>query len=228
MNIYFKWILAAAMGVVFVEGAHAFSRRPVKVIDYEQAYHQDPSGPSSTVNYSSSGSEDMAQLAQSASDGAGDLPSGSKKALCYRSVKQIVADAFKKDLNCVRGLLSSGSAKDAGSDLEKIGFVDDRSKCTTPGVIRVYAGYKKTKWATAGDIHGHVEVLGDDGNYHSFYRSPLPMDESVSPPGRRVLTGCYVPDYNKVRSSALAKCPVSQSGSSGSSRSKGKKGQGVN
>lgn len=142
-------------------------------------------------------------LARSASEGAGRL--SEQGALCYRAVKQIVADAFGKDLQCVRGILSSVSAKNAGKDLLRFGFVLDNSKCKEPGTIRVYKGVRTRRKATAGDIHGHVEVVGEEGMYHSFYNSHEPINETM--PGRRILTGCYVADNAKFKSGPAGDCP---------------------
>lgn len=144
-------------------------------------------------------------LARSASEGAGRLKE--EGALCYRAVKQIVADAFGKDLLCVRNILSSRGAKDAGGDLLRFGFVKDMSKCKDPGTVRVYSGFRSRKYRpTDGDIWGHVEVVGDEGMYHSFYSSTEPIDESM--PGRRKLTGCYVPDTAKISQGPAAQCPA--------------------
>jgi hypothetical protein len=143
-------------------------------------------------------------LARSASEGAGRLKEDG--ALCYRAVKQIIADAFGKDLLCVRNILSSRGAKDAGGDLTRFGFVKDMSKCKEPGTVRVYKGVRSRKYRpTDGDIWGHVEVVGDEGMYHSFYSNTEPIDEDMA--GRRILTGCYVPDMSKISSGPAAKCP---------------------
>lgn len=222
----FRVLLAFLIACSFLSSdTFAFSRRAPKVIDYHQtSYIEGNRSSYSTTSSNAAPSDDMVKLAQSASQGAGNLKE--KGALCYRAVKQIIADALGKDLACVRSILSSGSAKDAGADLLRMGFIEDPSNCKTPGAIRVYKGYKPSGYRpTAGDIHGHIEVVGDDGEYHSFYRSSLPMDESVSPAGRRALTGCYVPHYDKIRSAPLNKCPDSKvSYKSGSGARQNKKG----
>ncbi|WP_374075221.1 hypothetical protein [Bdellovibrio bacteriovorus] len=222
----FRVVLVFLIACSFLSSdTFAFSRRAPKVIDYPQTAYIEGNSNSSLPATSYSPSDDMVKLAQSASQGAGNLKE--KGALCYRAVKQIIADALGKDLACVRSILSSGSAKDAGADLLRMGFIEDSSQCKTPGAIRVYKGskpYGKYR-PTAGDIHGHIEVIGDDGEYHSFYRSSLPMNESVDPPGRRALTGCYVPHYDKIRNAPLNKCPDSKvSYKSGTGSGQKKKG----
>lgn len=142
-------------------------------------------------------------LARSASEGAGRLSRSG--AYCYRAVKQIIADAFGKDLQCVRGILSNGSAKNAGPDLLRFGFVLDNSKCDEPGTVRVYKGVRTRRKASAGDIHGHVEVVGEERMYHSFYSSPEAINQTM--PGRRILTGCYVADNAKFKSGPGGDCP---------------------
>lgn len=169
-------------------------------------------------NSFSSGSGYLASLAHAASSGAGHL--SKKGSLCYRSVKQIVAAALGKDLGCIRGLLSSVAAKNAGRDLERIGFHNDSSQCKTQGAIRVYKGVPfKGARRLAGDIYGHVEVVGDDNNYHSFYSSSMSMDDSM--PGRRILTGCYVPDDAKVKSGPAGRCPAAHSSGTHKTRRSG-------
>lgn len=177
-------------------------------IDYQTATSND-GNPRSYSNQAPSSL--MLQLARSASEGAGFL--NTDRALCYKGVKQIIADAFGKDLNCVRKVLSSGAAKDAGNDLTRAGFVNDMSQCKQPGVIRVYKGNKMPGYnALPGDTYGHIEVIGEEGMYHSFNNpSSAPIDERMRPPGRRVLTGCYVPDASKIRSSPLSSCPAGKS-----------------
>ncbi|WP_413943320.1 hypothetical protein [Bdellovibrio sp. HCB-162] len=204
---HFRILLGFLIACSFLSTAtFAFSRRKPVVIDYPQTTYVQGNTTSSFTPSSSEPSTDMLKLAQSASEGAGRLKE--KGALCYRAVKQIIADAFGKDLACVRGILSSGSAKDAGGDLLKMGFIQDMSSCNKAGAVRVYKGvgapgYRKLP----GDIHGHIEVVGDEGMYHSFYSSSMSMDDSM--PGRRILTGCYVPHYDKIRSAPLSQCPNS-------------------
>lgn len=195
-------ILFFAMCLLVALNSPALTRSS-KVIDFKDATSVASPPEIDTVN------EDMLQLARSAGEGAGRL----KKmgAYCYRAVKQIVADAFGKDLNCIRSILNEGSAYEAGEDLEQMGFVNDSSKCKTPGAIRVYKGQKIPGIRRlAGDIHGHVEVVGDEGMYHSSFSSALPLDESMRPPGRRILTGCYVPDEKAIDNGPAARCPPSK------------------
>lgn len=192
--------------------ASAFSRRPITTPKTTAPYsaYQDPS-----YNYSyreqaqpwgTPSNSIMSSLARAASDGAGRLRE--KGALCYRSVKQIVAVALGKNLGCIRGILSSVAAKDAGRDLERLGFRKNMSQCKTPGAIRVYRGVRvRGTRALAGDIYGHVEVVGDDHDYHSFFSSSMSMDAAM--PGRRILTGCYVPDPARVNAGPAARCSSS-------------------
>lgn len=197
MRLILLLILSVSLSV---PSSYAFTRRPKTIDGGSEA-----SGDAST-NFSQSTSSPSAaalNLARSASEGAGRLKEDG--ALCYRAVKQIVADAFGKDLLCVRGILSSRGAKDAGSDLLRFGFVKDSSKCKEPGTIRVYSGRRLKKFNPLdGDIWGHVEVVGDEGMYHSFYSSTEPIDESM--PGRRILTGCYVADTAKISQGPASGC----------------------
>lgn len=143
------------------------------------------------------------RIAKSASAGVGY---SAGKNYCYRSVKAIIADAMGKDRECVRSHMVQGSAKDGGSDLLKVGFVLDNSKCNTPGAVRIYKGVRRRGYAvTKGDIHGHSEVVGDDGMYHHFMSTTTPAD--VYNAGRRVLTGCYYPDFDKISQGPIGSCP---------------------
>jgi len=156
---------------------------------------------------SGGGGDLMRQLANSATAGAGRLNDGP---YCYRAVKKIVAHALGANLGCVRGILSAGSAFQAGGDLQRAGFRNDMGQCRSPGAIRVYRG--TGSGPLAGDRHGHVEVVGSDGRYHHFTSSNSPIDQTM--PGRRILTGCYVPDATRVSQGPLGRCR-SAYGSSG-------------
>lgn len=47
--------------------------------------------------------------------------------------------------------------------------------------------------ATAGDLHGHIEMLGTDGKYHHFLDSKTPISQSrLGANGRRKLVGCFI------------------------------------
>lgn len=164
----------------------------------------------------------MQSIAESAARGVGRDNSGP---VCYRSVKKIIADGLGRNLNCVRGIVYGGEAVDAAKVLPKAGFRDDRSKCNAKGVIRVYKGYltgtgKKGK--LAGDTAGHIEVLGSDGNFHSFYENPTPIDHDMK--GRRILIGCFVPDVRRIESGALGKCPKANKSQGTKKRASKKKG----
>ena len=151
----------------------------------------------------------MDRLASAASGGAGRLVPSETSPYCYKAVKQIIAKGLGKDLECVRGIITGGKAIDAVTSLPQAGFVMDMTKCRTPGAIRVYkgvgtpAGFKRQ----SGDTAGHIEVVGEDGWMHSFYNSPVPLDESIRPPGRRPLVGCYVADPEKISTGPISKCP---------------------
>jgi hypothetical protein len=144
------------------------------------------------------------RIARSASSGVG---SDVDYAYCYRAVKKIIADGLGKDLNCIRTILNDGSAKNAGKDLLELGFVLDMNKCDVPGTARVYSGRPvKGRRNTAGTYHGDIQIVGDDGMYHHFWAESRPSN--VRNPEGRVLTGCYVPDANKIASGPAAKCPA--------------------
>lgn len=143
------------------------------------------------------------RIAKSASAGVG-YSAGQN--YCYRSVKFIIADAMGKNRDCVKSHMVQGSAKDGGSDLLKVGFELDNSKCNTPGAVRIYKGVRRRGYApTKGDIHGHSEVVGDDGMYHHFLSSSRPIDQIK--PGGRILTGCYYPDFDKISQGPIGSCP---------------------
>lgn len=144
------------------------------------------------------------RIARSASAGVG---AAAGKNYCYRAIKFIIADALGKDRKCVWRSMTQGSAKNAGPELEKMGFVKDNSKCKTPGAMRVYKGASKKGFANdKGTIHGDVQVVGDDGMYHHFLAERRPSDERK--PGRRILTGCYYPNAEKIAQGPLSKCPA--------------------
>lgn len=157
----------------------------------------------------------QAQLAASADARIGH---NLKDAACYRAVKTLIAHALGKNLGCVKGIIYGGAAKDAAVVLPRAGFVDDRSQCKTPGVIRVYsgahiAGYRRTE----GDWAGHIEVMGNDSNFHSFYSSPEPLDETMGS-NRRRLIGCFVPNDSRVSQGPLSRCGSSYGGQSAPAR----------
>lgn len=172
------------------------STGPVSQSDSGSQLASLPSGSSSFA-----GSDVMSQLANSAALGIGRSNAGP---VCYRSVKRIIAHALQKNLGCVRGVLSGGSAVNAMNDLPRAGFRNDMSSCNSPGVLRVYSGVRGGGRRLAGDTHGHIEVLGSDGNFHSFYTSPEPIDRTM--PGRRILQGCFVADSNSISQSAIGRC----------------------
>ncbi|MCB0377685.1 MAG: hypothetical protein KDD33_04270 [Bdellovibrionales bacterium] len=129
----------------------------------------------------------------------------SGKNACAKGVRLALhCAAGKTGISALRGIHCGGSAIDyAGRGcLEKRGFRNDMSQCNTPGVVRVYdgvcskrrggrcnSGYRRV---TAGDYHGHIEFLGTDKKYHSFYSSSTPINKSKSLGKRRKLVACYV------------------------------------
>lgn len=111
---------------------------------------------------------------------------------CWRAVHNML-----KAAGLVTHSLTQNSAKNAYSDLAKDGFYHDRNACNRPGVVRVYSpgptpAQLKAQGirSTAGDTHGHIEILGTDGNYHHFTSSSRPLSEIM--PGRRILTHCLI------------------------------------
>lgn len=110
---------------------------------------------------------------------------------CARGVRFILENA---GLVPRRTPYQQESAKDFFKYLKHYGFVDDKRFCNTPGVIRVY---DKTRVAvsrrnrTAGDIHGHVEILGTDGRFHSSYSNHRSVDKQFGS-GRRPLIHCLI------------------------------------
>lgn len=160
----------------------------------------------------------MTRLAASAAAGVGRSNEGP---VCYRSVKKIIAHALGKDLQCVRGIVHGVSAYMASTVLIQAGFYNDQSKCTTPGAIRVYRGNPMARGGrlpTAGDTHGHIEVVGTDRQYHHFTSSALPIDHQYMMGARRILTGCFVPDENKIKNGKLGRCPAARGAASSSGR----------
>lgn len=161
-----------------------------------------PAAEPSSFSFGGGGSL-QSQLAASADARIGH---NSNDPACYRAVKTLIAHALGKDLGCVRGIISGGAAKDAATVLPRAGFVDDRSQCKTPGVIRVYSGaHIAGNRHLEGDWAGHIEVMGNDRNYHSFYSSPEPIDETMGS-NRRRLIGCFVPNDSSVAQGPLSRC----------------------
>lgn len=183
--------------------SQAFTRNSSKTLqsspELQHAREEVDAGPDGSV-----GNPMMQAIADSAASGVGRDSSGYR---CFRSVKKIIADGLGKSLSCTRGLIYGGAAKDALTSLPQAGFVDDRSKCHTPGVILVYKGRRVWPYRRIpGDTAGHIEVLGSDGEYHSFYSDPLPIDATIGGgKDRRILSGCFVPDPAKVNQK-FAKC----------------------
>lgn len=88
---------------------------------------------------------------------------------CWRAVWEVL-----KAAGLVKGELTQNSAKNALVDLQKFGFRHDSSACNRPGVVRVYGSTTvavPSRSRTAGDTHGHIEILGTDGRYHHFTKS---------------------------------------------------------
>ncbi|MBX2993260.1 MAG: hypothetical protein KF681_00495 [Bdellovibrionaceae bacterium] len=164
-----------------------------------QDEERDPGTPTGPGQSSPPSGDIMEALAKTAASGMG-LNAGS--GMCYRAVKAFIAKALNKNEGCLRGIITGGSAIDAhrNGSLKRAGFVDDRSKCKTQGVIRVYSGHGGGRNAK----HGHIEVLGSDNKYWSFFSDYRPIDEYTR--GARKLEGCYVPDPAKIAAGPLAKC----------------------
>jgi hypothetical protein len=155
------------------------------------------------VGTTEGGNSIMKEIAQSATNRIGQTNGG--KPICYHAVKTLIADGLGKDEGCVRGIISGAEAKDALQALPRAGFVNDMSKCHVPGVILVYRGRHLPGYRhLAGDTAGHIEVLGSDGGYHSFFNGSEPISKTM--PGRRILAGCFVADESKINSGPLAKC----------------------
>lgn len=184
-----------------------------------QDEERDPGTPTGPGQTSPPSDDMMGRLARTAASGMGN---NAGSGMCYRAVKAFIAKAFNKNEACVRSVITGGSAIDAhrNGSLKRAGFVDDRSKCKTQGVIRVYSGHGGGRNA----VHGHIEVLGSDNKYWSFFSDYRPIDEYTR--GARKLEGCYVPDPNKIASGSLSKCGVYAGsmigdGATGSSRRSG-------
>jgi hypothetical protein len=124
---------------------------------------------------------------------------------CYRAVKRALYGSDK----ATRGKLNGGSAIDAMKELPRAGYTNGfPHACKMPGVVLVYKGpatgmsrsaarrFMRQRYglrATAGDIHGHIEILGDDGRYHHFNRGNLPINHPRRfGPWRRQLVGCFI------------------------------------
>ncbi|KYG65749.1 hypothetical protein AZI86_01345 [Bdellovibrio bacteriovorus] len=193
--------LFSLLGLILVAGlqtSDAFTRR-VNIDGESQSTGDALQSPSRFVPPNDIGM----RMAKSASAGVGY---SAGKNYCYRSVKFIIADAMGKNRECVKSHMSQISAKDGGSDLLKVGFVLDNSKCETPGAVRIYKGVLRRGYsASKGDIHGHSEVVGDDGMYHHFMSTSTPAN--VYNAGRRILTGCYYPDFDKISQGPIGSCP---------------------
>ncbi len=77
--------------------------------------------------------------------------------------------------------------------LESMGFHSDMSMCNTPGVVRVYYGYKnRNSHYSGGDRYGHIEFLGTDRYWHAGVASSQPIDHPQKAGNRRILKACYV------------------------------------
>ena len=142
-----------------------------------------------------SGSAFMKAIARAARAGRGR----SKPGFCYSGVKAILRAAG------IRTGLPGGSAVNAYQDLKRAGFHDDRSQCHSEGTVRVYRGLasgmsntaarrfmnQKGYRYSAGDNHGHIEVVGGDGRY--YYNSTgktFSLDSVMG--SRRQIIGCFV------------------------------------
>ena len=167
--------------------------------------------------------EESKDIAKSATCGAGF---GAGRNMCYRGVKAIIASGLGINLACARGIMKGGSAIDAMTELPELGFINrgsDSPSCKAPGTVRVYQGIASKMSHDAaeklvmsrfglhhnqGDISGHIEVVGEDKGYYSFFRAYRPISENnnvevklrngqhVKPTHmmaqRRTLVGCFV------------------------------------
>jgi len=116
---------------------------------------------------------------------------GAGKNKCWRAVHNVL-----KAAGLIRSPLTQNSAKNALLDLRKDGFRHDASACNTPGVVRVYGSTSvrvAARSRTAGDIHGHIEILGTDGRYHHFTKSSNSIQARFGS-ARRPLKYCLVKD----------------------------------
>jgi hypothetical protein len=165
------------------------------------------------------GSE-QTQIARALTDAAKKGYGHVGKGLCYRAVKQIIANTKVNGQKIADvSKLQGGSAIDAMEELPKAGFTNTYPDgCKEPGAILVYKGaahqflgdYKKGRRDQAyskarkymlekygvrfslGDIHGHIEILGTDGKYHHFVDSSRPINQVFGGGDRRKLVGCFL------------------------------------
>ncbi|NJL26246.1 MAG: hypothetical protein HC902_14570 [Calothrix sp. SM1_5_4] len=140
------------------------------------------------LNAATAGSKDALPYAQAIQDKV-RVGYRAGRNRCWRAVWNVL-----KAAGLVRGELTQNSAKNALIDLGKFGFRNDMSACNRPGVVRVHDRTSvnvPSRSRTAGDTHGHVEILGLDGQYHHFTRSTQPITARFGE-GRRPLKYCLV------------------------------------
>ena len=122
---------------------------------------------------------------------------GVGKSMCGRAVARILRASDL--LPGGAGPLSTPggfNGEDAYGYLKARGFYDDKSACKRPGVVLVYAQAKSGfagagRKYLAGDVYGHVEILGTDGNYH-YYTSSSASIDAILGANRRPLIHCMV------------------------------------
>lgn len=114
---------------------------------------------------------------------------------CGRAVWRILLRA-----GLVRGSWNSAGAdaKYMGPILRRNGFVNDRSACNRPGVVRIYDGNRSGvhfRNRMAGDRVGHIEVLGTDRRFHHFISSNENISQNMQRrfgyASRRPLMQCW-------------------------------------
>lgn len=113
---------------------------------------------------------------------------------CAVGVRNALDCMWKKTQGFDPNIKCGGSAYDyyGKGCLESKGFVRDMNACDTPGVVRVYYGYRhKNRSYSGGDRHGHIEFLGTDGLWHAGVANSNPIDDILGH-GRRILKACYV------------------------------------
>jgi hypothetical protein len=93
---------------------------------------------------------------------------------------------------------SGADAKNMGRILARNGFIKDMSTCNRPGVVRIYGGNHsghRFRNRLLGDRLGHIEILGTDYKYYSYFMNDRPINESMKYKygyeSRRPLIGCW-------------------------------------
>jgi hypothetical protein len=176
----------------------AVRRQPVRT----QARLQPPPPPRRTRVAAESVSEQPisgalphARAIQSAINSGSGRSAGS--GMCGRAVWRIL---WRAGLVHHGNPYSSGvaNAKDFGPRLRGEGFVLDMNACNKPGVVRIYSGNRSGhtfRNHMTGDTAGHIEIIGLDHMYHSFFDSSRSISQSMQArfgyASRRPLQSCW-------------------------------------